>query len=165
MLVNASTTEQDVDRTYWVYILASRIDGTLYVGVTNSLERRTAEHRAKATPGFTRDYGVDRLVFFRGFGDVQDAIRFEKQLKRWRRAWKIRLIEGQSTLGGSLSRDDGSAAAASGLAGADGWRALSWMGPGLSPVAKTWMTRGRLSGPAQGKRAGPCGPALQLSNV
>ena len=82
-----------MDRTYWVYILASRIHGTLYVGVTNSLERRTAEHRAKATRGFTRDYGVDRLVFFRGFGDVQDAIRFEKQLKRWRRAWKIRLIE------------------------------------------------------------------------
>ena len=54
---------------------------------------RTAEHRARAAPGFTRDYGVDRLVFFRGFGEVQDAIRFERQLKRWRRAWKIRLID------------------------------------------------------------------------
>ena len=49
--------------TYWVYILASREHGTLYVGVTSSLERRVAEHRAKLTPGFTRKYGVDRLVF------------------------------------------------------------------------------------------------------
>ena len=81
------------DRTYWVYILASDKLGTLYVGVTNSLERRVAEHKAREVPGFTRRYGVDRLVFFRGFGEVTEAIRFEKQLKRWRRDWKIRLIE------------------------------------------------------------------------
>jgi putative endonuclease len=61
--------------------------------VTNSLERRVAEHRAKEVPGFTKRYGVDRLVYFRGFGEVTEAIRFEKQLKRWRRNWKIRLIE------------------------------------------------------------------------
>ncbi|MBX3483348.1 GIY-YIG nuclease family protein [Phenylobacterium sp.] len=81
------------DNTYWVYILASDKLGTLYVGVTNSLERRIAEHRSKEAPGFTKTYAVDRLVFFRGFGDVAEAIHFEKQLKRWRRDWKIRLIE------------------------------------------------------------------------
>jgi putative endonuclease len=74
--------------TYWVYILASRRYGTLYVGVTNSLERRVAEHRAKALPGFTKKYGVARLVYYRGFGEVTEAIHFEKQLKRWRRGGK-----------------------------------------------------------------------------
>ena len=81
------------DQTYWVYILASGKYGTLYVGVTNSLERRVAQHKARETPGFTNRYGVDRLVFHQGFGEVTEAIRFEKQLKRWRRDWKIRLIE------------------------------------------------------------------------
>lgn len=81
------------DGAYWVYILASKKYGTLYVGVTNSLERRIAEHKAKEVPGFTKRYGVDRLVYSRGFGDITDAIHFEKQLKRWRRDWKIRLIE------------------------------------------------------------------------
>ncbi|MGA0605670.1 GIY-YIG nuclease family protein [Phenylobacterium sp. VNQ135] len=79
--------------TYWVYILASKGFGTLYVGVTNDLARRVGEHKAKQIPGFTLRYGVDRLVFYRGFGDVHAAIHFEKQLKRWRREWKIRLIE------------------------------------------------------------------------
>jgi putative endonuclease len=79
--------------TYWVYILASRKHGTLYVGVTNSLERRIAEHRARETPGFTKTYGVDRLVFYQGYGEAMSAIGFEKRLKRWRRDWKIRLIE------------------------------------------------------------------------
>lgn len=79
--------------TYWVYILASAKHGTLYVGVTNSLERRIAEHKAKVVPGFTARYGVDRLVYFTGYGEVEDAIGFEKRLKRWRREWKIRLIE------------------------------------------------------------------------
>jgi putative endonuclease len=81
------------DRTYWVYILASDKLGTLYVGVTNSLERRVAQHKNKDLPGFTATYGVTRLVYFRGFGEVGEAIHFEKQLKRWRRDWKIALIE------------------------------------------------------------------------
>ena len=81
------------EATYWVYILASKKYGTLYVGVTNSLERRVAEHKAKEVPGFTKRHHVDRLVFHRGFGDVTEAIHFEKQLKRWRRDWRIRLIE------------------------------------------------------------------------
>lgn len=81
------------ERTYWVYILTNGRYSTLYVGVTNSLERRIAEHKSRVLPGFTREHGLDRLVFFRGFGEVGEAIRFEKQLKRWRRDWKIRLIE------------------------------------------------------------------------
>jgi putative endonuclease len=81
------------EQTYWVYILASGPHGTLYVGITNRLERRIAEHKAKEIKGFTATYGVGRLAYFRGFGDVHDAIHFEKQLKRWRRSWKIRLIE------------------------------------------------------------------------
>ena len=81
------------DHNYWVYILTRDRLGTLYVGVTNSLERRIAEHKSKEVKGFTKTYGVDRLVFYRGFGEVTEAIHFEKQLKRWRRDWKIRLIE------------------------------------------------------------------------
>ena len=62
--------------------------GTLYVGVTNSLEQRIAEHGAREIAGFTRSYGIERLVFFRGFGEVTEAIHFEQQLKRWRRTGK-----------------------------------------------------------------------------
>lgn len=82
-----------MDHTYWVYILASRAHGTLYVGITSGLQVRVQQHRSKRLPGFTSDYDVTRLVYFRAFGDVRDAIHFEKQLKRWRRTWKIRLIE------------------------------------------------------------------------
>ena len=82
-----------IDRTYWVYMLASGKHGTIYVGVTNSLERRIAEHKAKEVPGFTKRHGVDRLVWFRGYGEVTEAIHFEKQLKRWRRDWKVQLVE------------------------------------------------------------------------
>jgi putative endonuclease len=78
---------------YFVYILASRMGGTLYIGVTNDLQRRIVEHRRGAFPGFTKRYGVARLVYFEEFGHVRDAIVREKQLKKWNRAWKIRLIE------------------------------------------------------------------------
>ena len=80
-------------RSYYVYILASRIGGTLYIGVTNDLIRRAYEHRSKAVPGFTKKYGVTRLVYFEQFGDIEFAIRREKRLKKWPRSWKIRLIE------------------------------------------------------------------------
>jgi putative endonuclease len=82
-----------VERTYWVYILTNGRYGSFYVGVTNSLERRIGEHKAGEVPGHSRTYKLNRLVYFQGFGDVQDAIRFEKRLKRWRREWKVRLIE------------------------------------------------------------------------
>jgi putative endonuclease len=79
--------------TYWVYMLASGKHGTLYVGVTRSLERRVSEHKAKIFSGFTAKYDVDRLVWDRDFGEVSEAIAFEKRLKRWRREWKVQLIE------------------------------------------------------------------------
>ena len=79
--------------TYYVYILASGIGGTLYIGITNDLVRRVYEHRTKAVPGFTTRYGVNRLVYFELFEAAQDAIRREKRLKAWNRAWKIRLLE------------------------------------------------------------------------
>ena len=81
------------ERSYWVYILASRLGGTLYIGVTNNLMRRVYEHRSKTVPGFTKKYGVSRLVYYEQFGDVEFAIRREKRLKKWPRTWKIRLIE------------------------------------------------------------------------
>ena len=79
--------------SYYVYILASRIGGTLYIGVTNNLIRRVFEHRSKVVPGFTKRYGVIRLVYYEIFDDIENAIRREKRLKKWNRAWKIRLIE------------------------------------------------------------------------
>mgnify|MGYP000858166205 FL=1 len=78
---------------YFVYMLASRRNGTLYTGVTNDLSRRTAEHKNKAVPGFTKQYGVDILVWYEALGSINDAIAREKQIKGWNRAWKIRLIE------------------------------------------------------------------------
>ncbi|MDO8800510.1 GIY-YIG nuclease family protein [Phenylobacterium sp.] len=90
------------EKTYHVYILASGQHGTLYVGVTNSLERRIAEHRAKEVAGFTRKYGVDRLVWWTAFGEISDAIAFEKKLKRWRREWKVNLIEKENPHWGDL---------------------------------------------------------------
>jgi putative endonuclease len=80
-------------RTYWVYILASRKHGTLYIGVTSDLAGRVYEHRARITPGFTTRYGVHILVYFETFGMIDEAIAREKQLKKWRRDWKINLIE------------------------------------------------------------------------
>lgn len=82
-----------MDRIYYVYILASRIGGTLYIGVTNDLLRRVGEHREGVVAGFTKKYRVHRLVYFEVFDDIEAAITREKQLKGWNRAWKIRLIE------------------------------------------------------------------------
>jgi putative endonuclease len=82
-----------VNLQYFVYILASRIGGTLYIGVTNDLLRRAAEHRGGAVDGFTKKHGVKRLVYFEAFDDIDAAIAREKQLKGWNRVWKIRLIE------------------------------------------------------------------------
>jgi len=78
---------------FWVYILASRLGGTLYIGVTNDLVRRDYEHREGLAEGFTKKHGVHRLVHFEQFDDVENAIRREKRSKSWNRAWKIRLIE------------------------------------------------------------------------
>ena len=78
---------------YAVYMLASRRNGTLYIGITSNLPGRIAQHKARAVPGFTRTYGVTTLVYVERYGDVNEAIAREKQLKGWNRAWKIKLIE------------------------------------------------------------------------
>jgi putative endonuclease len=80
-------------RCYYVYVLASRIGGTLYIGVTNDLIRRVAEHKSKVIESFTEKYDVARLVYFEQFDDPENAIKREKRLKKWNRAWKVRLIE------------------------------------------------------------------------
>lgn len=80
-------------RRFWVYILASKPYGTLYVGVTNGLLRRIDEHRAGVGSVFTRKYGVTRLVWFEEHVDIRTAIRREKRIKDWPRDWKINLIE------------------------------------------------------------------------
>jgi putative endonuclease len=80
-------------RSFYVYILASSTGGTLYVGVTNDLIRRVTEHRLNKVKSFTQKYCVHRLVYFEQFDDVKNAIRREKRLKKWNRAWKVRLIE------------------------------------------------------------------------
>jgi len=74
------------------YILASKPGGTLYVGVTNDLVRRVYEHRTGAADGFTKNYGVKALVWFEQYDTIEDAIAREKQLKAWRRSWKVALI-------------------------------------------------------------------------
>ncbi|MDH7794679.1 putative endonuclease [Beijerinckia sp. GAS462] len=79
-------------RSYWVYILASERNGTLYIGVTNDLARRVYEHKTKAVPGFTSRYDVGLLVWYEEYSDVNDAIAREKALKRWERKWKLQLI-------------------------------------------------------------------------
>ncbi|MCC6778367.1 MAG: GIY-YIG nuclease family protein [Hyphomicrobiales bacterium] len=82
-----------IERSYWVYILASRIGGTLYIGVTNDLIRRVYEHKMGLADGFTKKYRVHRLVYFEELGDIEAAILREKQMKKWNRAWKVKLIE------------------------------------------------------------------------
>ena len=79
--------------SFFVYILASKRNGTLYVGVTNDLVRRMSEHKAKVVPGFTRQYGVDKLVYFEEYASILEARARERSLKRWLRVWKLELIE------------------------------------------------------------------------
>jgi len=78
---------------FFVYILANRPRGVLYVGVTNDLARRMTEHRAGIVPGFTRTYGINRLVLAEPYESISDARAREHSLKRWRRTWKFELIE------------------------------------------------------------------------
>ena len=78
---------------YHVYILASRRYGTLYIGVTNSLQKRLDEHRSGKGSSFVRQYGVFRLVYVESYDRADEAIAREKQLKRWKRDWKVELIE------------------------------------------------------------------------
>ncbi|MGJ4888306.1 GIY-YIG nuclease family protein [Bradyrhizobium sp. HKCCYLR20261] len=77
---------------YWVYILASKPGGTLYVGVTNDLVRRVYEHRAGLAESFTKRYGIKRLVYFEAHEMIAGALQREKNIKHWSREWKIGLI-------------------------------------------------------------------------
>ena len=78
---------------YYVYILASRRNGTLYIGVTNNLERRVSEHQQGLVEGFTKKYRVHHLVYYETTSDISAALQREKQLKKWNRKWKLELIE------------------------------------------------------------------------
>ncbi len=80
-------------KDYYVYILASKRNGTLYIGITSDLIKRVWEHKNKLAEGFTQRYNVDRLVYFEQFCDPETAIRREKRLKKYNRRWKLELIE------------------------------------------------------------------------
>ncbi len=79
-------------RQYYVYFLASRPGGALYVGVTNDLVRRVYEHKSGIVKGFTKQYGIDKLVYFEEYSSIHQAIQREKNIKHWSRAWKTKLI-------------------------------------------------------------------------
>ena len=78
---------------YFVYILASRKNGTLYIGATNNILRRVDQHRRNRVKGFTEKYNVHLLVYYEQYRDIRDAINREKRMKTWKRQWKINLIE------------------------------------------------------------------------
>lgn len=78
---------------FFVYVLTNRPKGVLYVGVTNNLSRRVAEHKGKFVAGFTANYGVSKLVYFEEYPSILEARARERSLKRWRRTWKLDLIE------------------------------------------------------------------------
>jgi putative endonuclease len=80
----------------WVYIVTNRPNGTLYAGVTDDLARRAWEHRPGLVEGFTKQYGLRRLVFAEHYGDMRVARQRERNMKHWRRAWKVRLILAQN---------------------------------------------------------------------
>jgi putative endonuclease len=96
--IRKASTELHADamvytRNYFVYILASRSNGTLYVGLTGDLRRRVSEHKNGTIDGFTKDYAVHGLVWFEVHRDAHAAIHREKCIKNWRRSWKLDLIE------------------------------------------------------------------------
>ena len=78
---------------YYVYILASKRNGTFYIGVTSDLIKRVHEHKSDLVDGFTKKYRVHNLVYYETVDDIDSAIAREKQLKKWNRAWKVRLVE------------------------------------------------------------------------
>ena len=78
---------------YYVYVLTNCPRGVLYVGVTNNLSRRVSEHQKKQVPGFTKTYGVLQLVYFEQYSSIKEARAREHSLKRWRRSWKLKIID------------------------------------------------------------------------
>jgi putative endonuclease len=92
-------------KQYYVYILASKRNGTLYIGVTNNLVKRVYEHKNNLVEGFTKKYNVHNLVYYESYCDVYAAIAREKAMKKWKRAWKIELIEKANPLWNDLYCD------------------------------------------------------------
>ncbi len=92
-------------RPFFVYILASRRNGTLYTGMTDELVRRIWQHKNGELPGFTAKYGVKNLVWFEEHGSRDSAFTRERQIKKWKRAWKLQLIEAQNPAWDDLSKD------------------------------------------------------------
>ena len=82
-----------MDKKYYVYIMASKRNGTLYIGLTNDLKRRVYEHKNSLIEGFTKRYTVHLLVYFEQHVDINYAIMREKRIKKWNRKWKLKLIE------------------------------------------------------------------------
>ena len=83
-------------KQYYVYILASKKNGTLYTGMTSDLIKRVWQHKNNLIEGFTKKYHIKNLVYFEAHKSVEEAIKREKQIKKWNRSWKLRLIEGQN---------------------------------------------------------------------
>lgn len=79
-------------KQFYVYILARKKEGVLYIGVTNDLERRVLEHKKKINKGFTSRYNIDKLMYFEIFSSIEAAILREKQMKKWKREWKVNQI-------------------------------------------------------------------------
>ncbi|MFA6720446.1 MAG: GIY-YIG nuclease family protein [Candidatus Cloacimonadaceae bacterium] len=90
-------------KDYFIYIMANHRNGTIYIGVTNNLARRVAEHKSGAFPGFTRKYGLKTLVWYQHLGDTKEAVLAEKRLKNWRRLKKVELIEDMNPQWNDLS--------------------------------------------------------------
>jgi putative endonuclease len=90
----------------WVYIMTNKPHGTIYVGVTSNLARRVWEHSQEIVPGFTKRYGLKRLVYMEPHEDITDAIRREKAIKAWLRAWKVNLIQAEKISGGMICTND-----------------------------------------------------------
>ena len=85
--------KSNIMKSYYVYILASKRNGTLYIGVTNDLIRRVYEHKNNLIDGFAKKYNVHSLVYYEQYDDIESAIIQEKRLKKWNRKWKLELIE------------------------------------------------------------------------
>jgi len=92
-------------RTYYIYITTNKKKGTLYIGVTNNLERRMYEHKNKILKGFTEKYNLNKLIYYEETDDISIAIHREKRLKHWNRSWKIALVEKENPNWEDLSKD------------------------------------------------------------
>lgn len=90
---------------YYLYVLSNNYNGTLYIGVTNDLERRMFEHKNKLIEGFTKKYGLNRLVYFETFQYINDAIKREKNMKKWKPDWKNKLFQKDNSNWIDLSKD------------------------------------------------------------